>query len=121
MTTRTEGSGLRSNRNSLKTKLLDYLAENPEASLGRAEIAERFGASSKAVDNVLCELRRAGVMETIHVYRLVQGVTVAKRPQKLVKQSPASPKCGPRETKRAEWAFDAPFPLQDAWGMRASA
>jgi DNA-binding IscR family transcriptional regulator len=65
---------------SLRTRLLQYLAEHPGAELTRQEIIHQFHVGKKHVDKTLQEMRTDGVIETVHVTRIPKQ-PCAERPE----------------------------------------
>lgn len=61
-------------RTSLRDRLLQYLEQHPNAELSRQQIIDTFCAGEKHVDGTLTEMRRDGVIETVHVTRLPKPV-----------------------------------------------
>lgn len=55
---------------SLRSRLLKFFADNPDAELSRTEIAEKFFVAPKSVDQILTQARADGWLEAVHVHRL---------------------------------------------------
>ena len=137
----TEGKGIRTARNGLKARILDFYAASPEAELSHSQIAKQFGVTTKSIERVVGELRALKVIESAYVHRLSQGVTVQSRPKtrdqlraekRAEKERLAALPMSPQELKRKEslrkhgehmrkplsWDFKTGATLQDVWAGR---
>jgi hypothetical protein len=58
---------------SLENRLLAYLQAHPQAELSRQQIMDKFFVSPKNMDATLTDMRRKGLVETVHVTRLAKA------------------------------------------------